>query len=182
MINLMTRQKKSYYAKVIKDWIPLSVGQPFPEFSLPDIKGNVRSLKDITSKSKITLVHFWANRSDRRKEFQDELRVQYNKYHSNGFNIVGISSDTLAGEWKEVVEREKFPWYNVSDLKGREGIVRKVYHEFGYNPEVPNTTNVLIDASGKIIAWDVSGVELQWYLWKYLGDGQKLRMNTNTKM
>jgi len=160
--------KSSYNGKVLKDWIPLCVGQPFPTFTLPDVQGKPLSFNDVVAKGKITLVHFWANRSFKRRELEEELRTQYNKYHSKGLNVVGISSDTLAYEWKGIVETEKFPWYNVSDLKGSKGVVRTTYHELGYDPENPNTTNVLVDGTGKIIAWNVKGIELQWYLWKYL--------------
>ncbi len=51
--------------------------------------------------------------------------------------------------------------------KGR--VVDSVYHEFSAHPDkLRNVTNVLIDANGKIIAWDPTGLELQWYLDKYL--------------
>ncbi len=55
------------------------------------------------------------------------------------------------------------PWYQVSDLKGPKGIVNNIYHEYG-NPDYPNTTNVLLDEKGKIVAYDKTGVELQWYI------------------
>ena len=43
-----------------------------------------------------------------------------------------------------------------------------VYQEGGHT--LPNVTNVLLDAQGKIIAWDPHGIELQYYLWKAFGE------------
>jgi hypothetical protein len=47
-------------------------------------------------------------------------------------------------------------------------MINDVYNEGGHS--IPNTTNILLDDKGKIIAWDVNGPELEWYLRKYLGD------------
>jgi len=160
--------KNSFYGRQMKEYVKLSVGQPFPEFTLPTTEGQPLSLMEVVKKSKITLVHFWAVNSVIRKKMDDELRLAYEKYHAKGLSIIGVSSDKYADEWKDVVQQEKIPWYNVSDMKGKDGIVEHVYHEFG-DPKTHNTTNVLIDANGKILAWDVSGVEMQWYLWKTLG-------------
>lgn len=161
------QQKNSFYGQRIREEMALCEGQPFPEFTLPTAEGKNFALKDIVAKSKITLVHFWADESFDRKKYQDELRTLYKKYHDKGLNIVGISSDKYQDQWKEALQREQFPWYNVSDLKGKNGVVGTVYHEIGNDDKIHNTTNVLIDDQGKIIAWDASGVVLQWYLWKF---------------
>ncbi len=42
--------------------------------------------------------------------------------------------------------------------------------QYGPKTETPNTTTVLLDNTGKVIAYDKSGVELQWYLSKILGE------------
>ncbi len=76
------------------------------------------------------------------------------------------------------MERDHFlsnglPWYQVSDLKGANSVVHQVYNEYGpFGPKTatPNLTNVLLDNTGKVIAYDKTGVELQWYLSKILGE------------
>jgi hypothetical protein len=45
-------------------------------------------------------------------------------------------------------------------------LIYEKYGEGGHS--IPNTTNVLVDNSGTIVAWDVYGPELQYYLEKYL--------------
>ena len=167
--NLNERTRNTFYGKELEEVVRLCVGQPFPPFNLPTPEGKYVSLTDIIAKSKVTLVHFWATTSYQRGIFQDELRALYKKYHDKGLNIIGVSSDTTDYIWKGFVNAQQFPWYNVSDLKGAQGVVGKLYKEYG-TPGLENTTNVLIDATGKIIAWDAYGVEVQYYLWKAFGE------------
>jgi peroxiredoxin len=168
--NLADSVKNSFYGKILKDNAKLAVGQPMPEASLPTVEGKIIFLKEFASHNKMTIVHFWASNSYDREKYQQELRFLYKNYESKGLGIIGVSADSVATEWKTRVMVEQYPWANVSDLKGnlKGGIVNDVYHEGGHS--TPNTTNVLIDQTGKIIAWDANGVELQWYLWKYLGE------------
>jgi len=168
--SLDAHAQKSYDGKILKSNARLAIGQPLPDFILPDPDGKKIALKDIIAKSKVTLVHLWASNSFDRDKYQQELFQSYKKYHNKGLNIIGVSADSVADDWKFIVHQKKYPWVNVSDLKGNleGGIVQDVYHEGGHS--IPNTTNILLDAGGKIIAWDANGLELQWYLWKYLGD------------
>ena len=165
--KLSNELQTSFYGKKLKKKIPLCVGQPLPEFKLPQTDGKLLDIKDVTGKNKVTLVHFYATNSFERNRFQGELRVLYKKYHNKGLDIIGVSSDNYMDQFKETLKAEQYPWNNVIDLKGK--MVDSVYHELG-NPEIHNTTNVLLDSQGKIIAWDVYSVDLQWYLWKYLGE------------
>jgi len=168
--QLNPSMQNSYFGKMLNEYSKLCVGQPFPDFTLPTAEGKQLALKDVVSRSKVTLVHFWAAQSYMKKQLQDELRVFYKKYHDKGLNIVGFYSDKYPDEWKDLVQKEQYPWYNVSDSKGEEGMTAKVYREYlAPGQKIANTTNVLIDAQGKILAWDVYGTELQWYLWKFCG-------------
>ncbi|GAA3945846.1 DUF4369 domain-containing protein [Chitinophaga oryziterrae] len=164
-IGLDESIKKSHYGKLLKDYCRLLINQPFPEFKLPTVDGKLLMLKDVVSKGKLTLVHLWANKSAFRNEIEPELVMQYNKYHNQGFNIIGISADSYVEEWKEALDVDKYPWYNVIDLKGK--ITNEIYHEGGHR--VPNTTDILVDEQGKIVAWDLTGIELQYYLWREFG-------------
>src|SRR6187402_1547374 len=166
--KLTEKDKKSYYGKILASQIPLSVGQYFPEFTLPASDNKPLVLKQVLQKNKLTIVHFWAVNSVIRKEYQNDLKMLYNKYSKKGLGIVGVSSDDSASEYnyRKLLREEAFPWPNVCDFKGREGVVETVYQEYGYDDATHNTTNVLIDQDGKIVAWDPTGVELQWYLRK----------------
>lgn len=168
MLDSTTR--KSYYGKLLKNFVPLCVGEPIPEFTLPDVSGKSVSLKSVYAKSKLTVLHIWAANSFERSKRQLELTTFYKKYHTKGLNIIGLSSDNDEKVWKTAVKKTNaIPWPNVSDLKGKDGIVNTVYQEYGdQNPFIHNTTNILVDSNGKIVAWDVDGVEFEWLLWKHL--------------
>ncbi len=172
--RLSEDEKNTFYGKQLGEKVKLCVGQPFPEFTLPTADGRMISSKDVVAKSKITIVHFWAKNSVERKDCQNELLGLYKKYHSKGLNIIGFSTDKYKEEWLEALEESKFPWENVGDQKGTKGIAKTVYHEYSTDFDrdlfVHNTTNVVIDGQGKILAWDVRGAELQYYLWKTLGE------------
>jgi len=167
------KRKASFYGQWLSSLIPLCIGQTFPNCTVQTTEGKSVELKDQFSKAKITCVHFWAERSYQITPVQDELKRFYKLYHDKGFNIIGFSSNQYADQWKGVIAANQLSsWMHVSDLKGRDGVIAKVYKEYG-DPDITerNTTNVLIDAQGKIIAWDVTGLELQWYIAKYVGNG-----------
>jgi hypothetical protein len=46
------------------------------------------------------------------------VRKLYDKYHSKGLNIIGISGDDNNNDWKNAIQKDSIPWTNISDLKG----------------------------------------------------------------
>lgn len=154
--------RASVPGKMLQQRLPLLVGKKMPDFSLPDGQGKTVSLKDLPSKGKLTLVRFWATNSYNRAAFDAELKAMYQQYHNKGLNVVAVSTDTKLDTWKQTLQTEQYPWQNVIDLRG-EAVVDTVYHELG-SLAGPNTTNVLLDTEGNIVAWDVYGLELRWYL------------------
>lgn len=169
---LDSAEKDGYYGKIFKSLKDLCVGQPFPFFSLPDCDGKLITSNSIIGKSKVTLVQFWHTGISGLRSNQEELMNYYKKYHDKGLSIIGVSSDTDSLEWKIRVQATKLPWVNVSDLKGSDGVAETIYHEGRPRPNW-RPVNVLLDADGKIVAWDVDGVVLQWYLRKYLDNEKK---------
>ncbi|SEW04706.1 Peroxiredoxin [Chitinophaga sp. YR573] len=158
-------QKNTYSGRRLKEKVALCIGQPFPCFTLPTPEGQLLELKKVVTENKLTIVQFWSSNSYQVDKYQEELLLIFKKYKSKGINIIGVSSDTVLNKWKAGILRNDIPWSQVSDLKGANGIVAKIYHEYG-DSKMPNTTNVIIDENGKILAWDISGWELQWFLWK----------------
>lgn len=162
--------QNSYYGKLARNMVELSIGRPFPDFSLPTPEGNKVRLRDFVQKSKITLVHFWGSNSFDREKYQNELKLMYNKFHDKGLNIIAVSADTAKDDWEFIIHQKKFPWTNVIAEPrgwGEGSLINVVYGEGGHF--IPNTTSVLIDDKGTILAWDVYGIVLRYYLEKYLG-------------
>ena len=147
----------------------IAIGQPMPDFTLADVDGQKVNLKKFAANSKLTLVHFWGPNSFTQEDYQKELRSFYSKYQEKGLKVIAVSADTSTDDWKIRVMIKKYPWVNVlAEPKGwgDGSLIQDLYGEGGHLS--PNTTNVLLDDKGTIIAWDPAGVVLQYYLEKYL--------------
>ena len=75
------------------------------------------------------------------------LKKAFKDYHENGFTIVSISVDEADAKdkWLQAINSGGLTWFNLSDLKGFENAVAKLYHITA----LPQ--NFLIDPGGKII-------------------------------
>ena len=67
------------------------VGQPAPEFSLPDLQGNKIELSSM--KGKVLILDFWATWCPPCKEEVPHLVALQSKYRDQGLQIVGLSLD-----------------------------------------------------------------------------------------
>lgn len=161
--------QNSYWGKKAQKYARLSIGQLLADFSLPTPGGVTINLRDFVKKNKITLIHFWATNSVERIAYQKELAVMYDKFHKKGLDVLAVSADTDKEEWQAMVQAKKYPWVNViAEPNGwADGsLVNDIYGEGGHS--IPNTTNVLLNSKGEILAWDVDGLELLYYLEKYI--------------
>lgn len=86
------------------------------------------------------------------------VKALYDKYHAQGFDVVGVSFDSDKTAWQTAVKKMELPWAQISDLKGWRSKAASVY---GIN-SIPST--LLIDPQGKIIATDLHGEELETQL------------------
>jgi alkyl hydroperoxide reductase subunit AhpC len=88
----------------------------------------------------------------------------YNKYHSKGFEIYGVSLDRDKNAWVKAIEADKLTWKHVSDLKFWQSEAAATY---GVNA-IPYT--VLIDAEGNIIGERLRGASLEKKLAEIFGE------------
>jgi peroxiredoxin len=131
----------------------LAVGSPAPEISLPQPDGQILSLSDL--KGQYVLIDFWASWCGPcRKENPNVVRV-YNKYHEQGFEILGVSLDKNASAWLNAIEQDGLVWKHVSDLKYWNSAVVPEYQVKG----IPLT--FLIDPEGNIVAKNLRGPSLE---------------------
>lgn len=163
--HLTEHEKNTYYGKMLYQRIVLSQGQSFPLFVLPTVEGKTLSLQGISSKSKLTLVSFWREASHERTQSEEELKTFYRLYHDKGLNIVSVPLDTSVTRTRQVLDESKHPWFNCIQGVNHKDFIDKNFPDIRQNSRI---TNVLIDSQGKIVAWQVEGAELHWYLWKYL--------------
>ncbi|QPH40932.1 TlpA disulfide reductase family protein [Pedobacter endophyticus] len=119
------------------------------DFTLPDKDGNEFKLSSL--KGKYVLVDFWASWCVPCRAENPFLLKAYGELKDKNFEIVGVSLDDKRANWLSAVKADNLPWKQVSDVKG---FKTEVAVRFGITA-IPQ--NVLIDPSGKVIAKDLRG-------------------------
>jgi peroxiredoxin len=79
----------------------------------------------------------------------------YKRFKGKDLEILGVSLDDSKQEWLKAIKQDKLTWQHVSDLKGWESGLVPLYGLRG----IP--ANFLVDTTGKIIARDLHGDQLQ---------------------
>jgi peroxiredoxin len=102
------------------------------------------------------LLDFWASWcAPCRKENPNLVRA-FNKFKDKNFTVLGVSLDrpNAREKWLEAIRKDGLTWTQVSDLKYWDNAVAKLY---GITA-IPQ--NLLLDPTGKIIAKNLSGEDL----------------------
>ncbi len=128
-----------------------AVGQKYADIQLKDPDGNDVKLSDYVGKSKLLLVDFWASWCGPCRQEMPTLVKAYEQYKGKGFQIVGISLDRNAEDWKQGISELGITWPQMSDLKYWDSAAADLY---AVN-SIPHT--VLIDQDGTIVARGLRG-------------------------
>jgi peroxiredoxin len=137
----------------LANYKPLTVNSVAPDFSAPNLDGKMVSLKE--SLGKVTIIDFWASWCGPCRRENPNVVALYNKFHSKGLNIVGVSLDKTKDDWKKAIEKDTITWIQVSNLKFWEEPIAKLYKV----EQIPST--FILDKTGKIIAKNLNGKELE---------------------
>ena len=128
------------------------IGNKAPDFNLSTIDGKSVNLESF--KGKFVIIDFWASWCKPCREESPNMVRLYEKYHSKGLEIIGISLDSEKEKWQAAIQRDHLIWNHVSELQGWKGQVSKQYNI----SQIPFT--YLLDKSGKIMAKGLRAPEL----------------------
>jgi peroxiredoxin len=142
------------YGNKISKLAQVSIGAMAPEFSQADTAGQAVSLKDF--RGKYVLIDFWASWCGPCREENPNLVKAFERYKAQNFTVLGVSLDNSTAKvaWLKAIAKDGLPWTQVSDLKGWNNEVSKMYSV----ESVPK--NFLIDPDGRIVAKDLRGEAL----------------------
>ena len=142
--------------KLVEEYVEkverVQAGQPIIDFTQNDPNGNPVTLSKL-AEGKLLLVDFWASWCpDCRKE-NPNVVAAYQKYHDQGFDVLGVSFDTNKEAWLAGIEKDGLTWTQVSDLQGWGNAAGALY-SIAFIPQ-----NALIK-DGVIVARNLEGEEL----------------------
>ena len=84
-------------------------------------------------KGNYVFVDFWASWCGPCRAEMPNVVEAYNKYHSKGLEIVGVSFDQKKDAWTAMVKKLGMEWPQMSDLKGLASEAGKVYGNSFYS-------------------------------------------------
>jgi len=130
----------------------LKIGQKFPGFSETDFAGRPLTLS--ACRGKVTLIDFWATWCGPCREEMPNVIAAYQKYHAQGFEIIGVSLDQDRAALAQYVSTQGLAWPQYFDGQGWNNKLAKKYGV----KSIP--TNYLLDRHGIIIDTGLRGGDL----------------------
>ena len=133
-------------------------GVIYTDLKMQDMNGKERSLSEWCAKGNYVLVDFWASWCPPCMREVPNLVDIYDRYGEDGLGIVGVSLDESKDDWKNTVESMGMKWIQVSDLKGGESPVVRLYNV----QSIPHI--LVIDSEGRILSEGLTGTELEEFI------------------
>ncbi|SKB42095.1 peroxiredoxin family protein [Daejeonella lutea] len=134
----------------------VSVGQMAPDFALNNPEGIPIKLSEY--KGKYVLLDFWASWCGPCREENPNIVKQHQAFAAKGFDVLGVSLDDDKGDWMRAIRYDNLRWNHVSDLKRWDSEIAALYKVEG----IP--ASFMIDRTGKIVAKNLRGPELEKFL------------------
>ena len=135
--------KNSWYGKKMRTelWPAGGVGEKIHMFTVKDETGKAITFQQLAKGKKYVLIDFWASWCRPCRNEIPNVKRQYELYKDKGFEVISISIDRNAAQWKKALQEEKLQWPNF--------LSNEVADKFKVKA-VP--TMYLVDTEGTILA------------------------------
>jgi len=138
----------------------VQIGAIAPDFTMNTIDGKEVKLSGF--KGKYVLLDFWASWCQPCRQENPNVVKAFQTYKNRNFTIFSVSLDKDPAAWKQAINADHLTWTHASELKDFEGPAVKLYQI----EAIPSS--FLIDPSGKIVAKNLRGEDLDAFLNKTL--------------
>ena len=161
--DLQATETARTYRNALERLKSIATGAMAPDFEQADTLGHKVRLSSF--RGKYVLLDFWASWCVPCRQENPNVVNVYNRFKNKNFTIVGISLDKPDGgfAWLKAIRMDHLAWTQLSDLKFWNNAVAQLY----FVQSIPK--NFLIDPTGKIIAQDLRGDDLEAKLEEVLG-------------
>jgi peroxiredoxin len=164
--NLDPELKKTKVGKSIEKKLTelksVSVGRKAPNFSAPDVNGKTIGLNE--SIGRVTIIDFWASWCGPCRAESPNMVALYNEFHAKGLNIIGVSLDKTADDWKAAIAKDKLGWTQISNLKYWDDPIAAQYGV----KAIPAT--FILNQYGVVVAKDLKGEALRAKIAEMMSD------------
>jgi len=143
---------------VLREAVPPSIGTwliepiPYPEFSLPELAGNLRDLRSLLTN--YLLMTFWKADSSACRDQLRQLKQSWTSLSPTGLRVAALNVDNDEGQRaaQSFARAEALPFPVLLASSEAAGIYNLLYrYMFDRHRDLPLPTSFLIDASGNIL-------------------------------